>query len=95
MRKLIVYLVTCKRWQGKLMHRTEPFDNTDFERVLASFNFCTASSLHCNHLADLVHQELLVVQNLDHSRLKLLPYFVVALVPTNFHFLDWAPLLQA
>ena len=54
MRKLIVYLVTCKRWQGKLMHRTEPFDNTDFERVLASFSFCTASSLHCNHLADLV-----------------------------------------
>lgn len=36
------------------MHRTEPFDNTSFERVLASFSFCTASSLHGKHLPDLV-----------------------------------------
>jgi hypothetical protein len=41
-------------FDGKLMHRTEPFGNTDYERVLASFSFCTAASIDSAHLPDLV-----------------------------------------
>ena len=41
-------------FDGKLMHRTEPFANAEFERVLASFSFCTASSLDRAHLPAIV-----------------------------------------
>ena len=36
------------------MHRTEPFSNTEYERVLASFSFCTAASRCEPYLADII-----------------------------------------
>ena len=42
------------RRQGKLMHRTQPFANHGFERVLASFSFCTAASIHSSGIDDLI-----------------------------------------
>lgn len=41
-------------FDGKLMHRTQPFANRDFERVLASFSFCSAATLHSSHLPQVV-----------------------------------------
>ena len=41
-------------FDGKLMHRTQPFDNPRFERVLASFSFCTAASHERDYLPELV-----------------------------------------
>ena len=41
-------------FDGKLMHRTEPFSNTEYERVLASFSFCTAASRCEPYLADII-----------------------------------------
>ena len=36
------------------MHRTQPFANPDFERVLASFSFCTAAAHDGAYLPDLL-----------------------------------------
>jgi hypothetical protein len=41
-------------FDGRLMHRSEPFGNAKYERVLASFSFCTASSLHRKFLPAIV-----------------------------------------
>ncbi len=41
-------------FDGRLMHRSEPFGNAKYERVLASFSFCTASSLHREFLPAIV-----------------------------------------
>ena len=41
-------------FDGKLMHRTQPFDNAAFERVLASFSFCTAASDEGSYLPEVL-----------------------------------------